>query len=89
MNANFWFVNGSIVSQVSNMWKHITREKKKQIQNLVIENFPLNWVSISLKYNLKNGDLQSFAIIWYTHTHTKQNKTKQKKSTEKKKNVLT
>ena len=70
------------------MWKHITREKKKQIQNLVIENFPLNWVSISLKYNLKNGDLQSFAIIWCTHTHkkTKQNK---KKSTEKKNNVLT
>ena len=56
------------------MWKHITREKKKQIQNLVIENFPLNWVSISLKYNLKNGDLQSFAIIWC----------QKKKSTEKK-----
>ena len=69
------------------MWKHITREKKKQIQNLVIENFPLNWVSISLKYNLKNGDLQSFAIIWYTHTQ----KTKQKKkkmSTEKKKKMF-
>ena len=67
------------------MWKHITREKKKQIQNLVIENFPLNWVSISLKYNLKNGDLQSFAIILYKHTQkTKQNK-KKKKSTEKKK----
>ena len=68
------------------MWKHITREKKKQIQNLVIENFPLNWVSISLKYNLKNGDLQSFAIIWYTHTQkTKQNKKKKKKVNWKKK----
>jgi hypothetical protein len=41
------------------METHYNKGKRDaQIQNLIVEKSPLNWVSTSLKYNLNKGDLR-------------------------------
>lgn len=37
---------------------HNEEEGQLWMQNLIVEESPLNWVSISFRYNLNRGDLQ-------------------------------